>query len=109
MPQSNARRTLFLTPQAAKDLECIAYFIGQDSEQHAEHVTNAILQTMELLTAFPLIGRSFATQQEAMPEVRFYSVRKYPSYGIYYRCSEERLSIVRVLHASMDAPWHINP
>lgn len=107
MARADRKRRLFLTPRAIQDLESVALFIGLDSEEYADKVNTAIVQTMELLAEFPLIGRSFVTTGESPSGVRFYAVRRYPSYGIYYQTDAERLVVLRVLHSSMDAPWHL--
>jgi plasmid stabilization system protein ParE len=109
MARSSRPRRLLLAPRAVQDLESIALFIGQDSAEHADKVITAITQTMDLLSEFPLIGRTFVTANESLTHIRFYAVRRYPSYGIYYQTSAARLLVLRVLHTSMDAPWHLAP
>jgi plasmid stabilization system protein ParE len=49
--------TVRWTPQAEADLQSIYDFIARDSEHYAKLVVEGILEAVETIERFPLIGR----------------------------------------------------
>ncbi len=108
---SNGRsvRQIVFSNAADRDIHAIQSFIAVDNPQAARKVIAAIRLTLEMIAAYPAIGRAFRTSQPELRETRTYGVRGYPSYIIYYRADPREIFVERVLHSSMDAPWHLAP
>jgi toxin ParE1/3/4 len=90
------RKVLF-SPEAIEDLENIWVYIAQNSPTQADCFLDK-LETLckEDLSLFPQIGSG---RDYLSPGVLALPFR---NYMIYYRCIEERVEIVRVLHGSRD-------
>jgi plasmid stabilization system protein ParE len=88
-------------------MHAIQSFIAVDNPHVARKVTTAIRRTLETIAAYPAIGRAFRTSQPDLRETRTYGVRGYPTYIIYYTTEPNEICVERILHSSMDAPWHL--
>ena len=83
------------TAQAADDLESIAEFIARDSPQYARLFVLDVLQAVERLAPFPMIGRT-------VPELSDPMIREVllGAYRIVYRVREELVEILTVYHGA---------
>jgi len=81
---------LRFTRRAIQDLNDIADYIRQRNPQGARRVRTAILETLQTLVLFPLIGRRQTTEG-----VRKLVIRRYP-YLAYYAIDEASEEIVRL-------------
>ncbi len=93
---------LRLTPAARKDIDSIWQFTAAHwNADQAETYVRALGRAMELLAASPAIGRSL---DDIWP-----GCFKFPtaSHVIYYRASADGISVIRILHKSMDAENHL--
>jgi plasmid stabilization system protein ParE len=86
-------------PRARSDLEEIIRYIASDNPYAAERVRDAILDTIELISAYPHAG----IKNAVTPEVRSRLVRRYP-YRVHYRLRDGELVIIHVRHAAR-RPW----
>jgi len=102
-------RQVVFSNAADRDLHAIQSFIAVDNLQAARKVIVAIRRTLETIAAYPAIGKTFRTSQPDLRETRTYGVRGYPTYIIYYIAEPREIFVERVLHSSMDAPWHLAP
>lgn len=88
------------TELAVRDLDRIEHYIGQDNPQAAVDVVLNIIKTVEtLLSAQPNLGRPGRVHG-----TREIVVSDYPSYIIVYRVIDNKLEIIRVLHAARKWP-----
>jgi toxin ParE1/3/4 len=85
--------------RAQADLDEIVQYIASDNPFAAERVRHAILDTVELIAAFPHAG----IKNEVTPQVRSRLVRRYP-YRIHYRLRDGELWIIHIRHAAR-RPW----
>ena len=83
------------TPQAADDLDAIAEFISQDSPHYATLFVLNILQAVDRLSDFPMLGR-------VVPEIGSPAIREIilGNYRIIYRFQESLAEILTVFHGS---------
>lgn len=83
------------TLQAADDLESIAEYIAYDSPHYASLFAISVLDSVERLTLFPLLGRR-------VPETSDDSIRELllGNYRIIYRNSLDLVEILSVYHGS---------
>lgn len=81
------------SPEAIEDIEAIASYIERDSPWYAKAVASKIVQTAEMIPAFPRIGRM-------VPEIGNPSIRERFSYSyrIIYRIETEEILVVAVIH-----------
>jgi toxin ParE1/3/4 len=85
-----------LSTQARQDLKDIKDFIAQDSLDRAEQFVKMIAERFQALANFPGMGRSYNTLAE--------NLRGLPigNYIIFYRATEQSLSIERILSGYRD-------
>lgn len=94
------RATYLLTPRAIHDLDTIWNYIAQENPAAADRVQGAIFEEFDGLARHPLLG-SKRTEITLLP-VRFWVVRRYPTYVVVYRPETKPLQILTVLHAMRD-------
>lgn len=83
------------TEQAADDLEAIAEYIARDSPHYASLFCLNVLEKVDLLTAFPKLGRM-------VPETDVATIRELlmGNYRIIYRIVDDLVEILTVYHGS---------
>lgn len=99
---SARRAALVLNPVAQRDVRSILLYTrkqwGQSARDAYEEALNQALLT---LSENPLIGR----RRDAVPgDLRTFRVRQHM---IYYRYSDDTLTVLRVLHGKMDPGQHV--
>jgi toxin ParE1/3/4 len=87
---------LFISPEAENDLDAIEAYIGEDNPVAATQFIERLTQNFERLVHNPRIGRK---RDEILPGMRSLAHRPYV---IFYLIDEETVTIVRVIHGSMD-------
>src|SRR5260221_11766504 len=89
---------LRFTDRAAQDLVDIAHCVREHNPQAAPRVRDTILEPLQNLVLFPLIGR-----QQTVESVRKLMTRRYP-YLVYYTTDEEaeEIVILAIRHPSRD-------
>lgn len=88
---------VLLTPRAQGDLEKIGDFIGRDNPARAASFVTELEQCCLSLADYPH-RHAFLPGHETS-EVRKMSVRRYM---ILYRCEQDLIRIIRILHSAMD-------
>ena len=68
----------------------------------ADRFCDAVESALDLLATHPEIGPKAGFPKA--PEVRFWPLRRYPNYLIFYRVSERSVVILRLLSGSRDLP-----
>ena len=89
-------KELVVTRAAEADLLEIWSYLFEKSEQAADRITEEIAEKYDLLCEFPLIGRrrtEFGANYRSLPV---------GNYVIFYRVTETKLEISRVLHGARD-------
>ena len=81
------------SPEAVEDLESIAEYISRDSESYAKAVVTKVIDLVQRLGGYPLIGR-------VVPEINDKSIRERfaYSYRIIYRVEKDRILVLAVVH-----------
>lgn len=99
---SAPRATIVLNPAASRDVRSILLYTrkqwGQNARDAYEEALNQALMT---LGDNPLIGRSF---DGIAVGLRSFRVRQHV---IYYRFTDDVVTVFRVLHGKMDATQHL--
>ena len=93
--------TLFYSPLARLDLDEIRSYISEElcNPSSAAETVNAILDEVETLEAFPLIGRVVDGLPSRADEYRFLPVR---NYLVFYRVTAEGVFVDRILYKKRD-------
>ena len=94
------------TQGAKQDFIEISAYIAQDNPKAAESVQDAILETCQLLSESPEIGRH--PDYIINPEIHFFRVKQYESYLIFYRKVTKGIEIVSIIHGARDLPDLLN-
>ncbi len=95
-------RDFELSKRAQDDIADIArYTIGQFGIKQARSYRDALIDCFESLAGNPKLGES---GEDVRKGYRRYDFR---SHAIFYKIEGRRISIIRVLHKSMNAPRHL--
>ncbi len=96
------------TRSAVADVRSLRDYVARDSEVYADRLVQNIIETVEKVTSFPLLGRKVAeADDESVREVLF------GNYRIIYRPEEHRILALMVVHAARDLsqvvrkPWEM--
>ena len=91
---------LRFAPQATQDLIEIADYIRAENSAAALRVRTAILESLEILVSFPLLGR-----RQSVEGVRKLITRRY-GYIAYYLLDEasDEIVILTIRHPARDRP-----
>ncbi|UUO06033.1 type II toxin-antitoxin system RelE/ParE family toxin [Blastopirellula sp. J2-11] len=88
---------IVLTPDAEFDLNEIWVYIANESMNAADRVLQGIHERFVALAGNEEMG-------EQIPKISRYRYRRfcYANYAIYYRSTEQKLIVLRVLHGARD-------
>ena len=95
--------TVFLSPAALEDIECISDHIRQDNRDAAHRFLSAAERLFELLAVEPGIGETVAHSEYPLLRYRTLS-RRFRNYVVFYQPQGEGVQIVRVLHGAQELP-----
>jgi toxin ParE1/3/4 len=90
--------TVRFTQRALADLSDIRAYLVERSPQGAERVRSQIAATIDLLSSFPMIGR---TTDE--PGVRVVQLTRYP-YRIFHVVETDAVVILHIRHSARESP-----
>ena len=91
--------TVRLTKRAISDIKKIYDYIIEDSQQNADSVKADIIQSINHLGLFPLMGTSLVGKINVKTDYRYVITGKFL---IFYKTSEDVVRIYRVLSSDMD-------
>lgn len=89
---------LRFTPRATQDLIDIAEYVRAENPAAALRVRAAIIESLELLVAFPALGVG-----QSVEDVRKLVTRKY-RYIVYYAVAAEEISVLTIQHPARQQP-----
>ena len=85
------------TKRAGQNLDAVIAYIAQDNPLAAKKFLSELLQKVDHLKSFPMLGRP-----GVVPSTRELVV--HDNYIAYYRVKQERVEILRVLHVRRKYP-----
>ncbi len=94
--------TVLRRPRAEDDLIEIWTYIARDNPVAADSVLDAVETTIGMLLEMPEAGVRYASRIRRLAGLRFFPVRGFHAYLIYYRPIEDGIEIVRVLRGERD-------
>ena len=97
IPKSGRSRRVQLTPPARRDLTSIVLYSEERwGVRQSDSYTKRLNKAMERLTRFPLLGIS---RSDLLDGVR---ARPVAQHIIFYRVDEDTITVLRLLHHSID-------
>jgi toxin ParE1/3/4 len=92
--------SVFETEESVEDVIGIGFYIASRTGLNVSaKVVSAIRTTYSRLAEFPGMGKLCDFQSE-FPDLRSFTVSRYPTYIVFYRVQSDRIVIVRVLHGA---------
>lgn len=95
-------KTAYFSAKAVDDLDSICAYIQRDNPEAAQRVRTAVLEAAGQLEAQPELGQSLRQPKPKHQGIRMLPVREYRNYMLIYRIEEERILVLRILHAAQD-------
>jgi toxin ParE1/3/4 len=95
-------RAIIRLRPAEFDLLDIFVYLGRKSPQAADRFFEAAERTFVQLAAQPGIGAPHPTGNPRLADLRVSPVTRFRSYLVFYRATDDRLEVFRVLHAARD-------
>jgi toxin ParE1/3/4 len=91
---------------ALRDIADIHLFIAVENPEAAEKFLAALWSCFRTLAQWPEIGPRYHSNRAELAGLRFWSVRRFTNYLVFYRVMEKpgRLHIIRILHGARDVP-----
>ncbi|MFH0727551.1 MAG: type II toxin-antitoxin system RelE/ParE family toxin [Pseudomonadota bacterium] len=93
---------ILITPAAENDLINLWVYIARANPAAADRIYQAVEKTFETIASMPGIGAVYQTQRAKLRDLRFFPIKHFPHYLIYYRLITNGIEIIRVLHAHME-------
>ena len=62
-----------------------------------------LARSLTIYERMPLSGQEFQPPNPLFPGLRFFYLRRYRSYGVFYQPTDDGIRVVRVLHTSRDS------
>lgn len=100
---------ILITPAAEDDLINLWVYIAQDNPAAADRVYQAAQMTFETLVAMPNVGTLYQPKRTQLTGIRFFPIKQFRNYVVYYRKTAKGIEIIRVLHAHMEKHSRLQP
>ena len=98
--------TLLITirPRASIDLDEQSDYIAQNNLDAALRFFDSARQSFSQLARTPGIGSPYEVSNPRLQGLRKWPVRGFEKYLIFYLVRDDRLEVVRIIHAARDIP-----
>ena len=97
---------LIISLSAETDIEQYAIHIAKDKKEVAEKFLDEFWNTCELLREMPAIGkrvnRNFPEIHKLLKDVRSWHIKNFLNYLVFYKKSQNKIIILRVINVSRD-------
>jgi toxin ParE1/3/4 len=90
------------TPRALRDLAELSQFIARDDLDAALRLLAAADEACEKLAAMPGMGAAREFKNPLFADVRFWPIKGFNNYLIFYEPTERGIKLLRVLHGARD-------
>lgn len=97
-------RLIAITPRASFDLDQQVAYIAKDNLDVALRFFDSARQTFSQIAQTPDIGRLYKISKPRLSGLQKWSVKGFEKYLIFYRLQDDRIEVVRILHAARDIP-----
>lgn len=93
---------ILITPAAESDIINIWLYIARDNPGAADRTYQAAEDTFKMLADMPTIGTLYWTSHPQLKGLRFFPIKRFNNYIVYYKEIKDGIEIIRVLHSRMD-------
>jgi toxin ParE1/3/4 len=90
------------SPAARSDLLQQFLYLGRSSVPRARRFLRAADETMAWLAEMPEAGSPWESTDPALAGLRYWPIRRFKDYFLFYRPVSDGIEVVRVLHAAQD-------
>lgn len=87
---------------ALRDLADVFVYLGRRSPSSGRRFLQAAERTFAQLALRPGIGAPHLSDDPAFRDVRICPITRFRSYLIFYRATDDRLEVLRILHGRRD-------
>ena len=102
-------RLILKRPQAERDIEeCFVYIAENDLDIGISFLV-AVEDSLEKLSIMPLIGKIKTFKNIKGSDLRFWPVKGFDSYLLFYLANDDSVELVRLLHSSRDVDGVFGP
>ncbi len=101
--------SILITPAAEEDLISLWLYIARDNQDAADRVYQAAERTFKNLADMPRMGTPYQSRRVHLKDVRFFPVKDFHNYVVYYLEQPKGIKIIRVLHAHMQKIPRLEP
>jgi toxin ParE1/3/4 len=91
-----------LRPEAERDLEGHASFLGGKSAGLDDRFLDAVIQSVRQIASMPGLGSPYESSRPELAGLRIRPIVGFENYLIFYRTVGAGVEIFRVLHGSRD-------
>lgn len=95
---------LIVREQADKDVDQIVETIANDNLSASLRFLDRVRETYDRLVTWPRIGARVRARNDALRDMRYYPIRGYRDYLVFYLPLEDGVEIVHVIHGARDLP-----
>jgi toxin ParE1/3/4 len=92
-----------VTPRAAVDLDEHADYIAERDPKAARRFQSAAKDAFQLLAEMPEVGSVFELPRRPVTGLRYWTIRDFRNYVIFYRPSSDGIEVIRVLYGAQDS------
>ncbi len=94
------KRTVVFLKKAEEDIMEITDYIASDSVRAARAFRDSIRHTCSVLTGMPGLGVFSSFGNPKLSDMRFWPLKGFEKYLIFYRMTEEHLEVFLLLHGA---------
>ena len=103
------RVEVILRRRAREDIdEAVSFYLGEGAPEAARTLLETLEDALERISRHPDSGSPRYAELLAIPGLRTWVLQGHP-YLLFYRVSEERVHLWRMLHTARDIPESLRP
>jgi len=89
-----------ISPVAEQELDEYALYIAKDNLDAALRIYDAAEETYRNLAEFPEMGETYNSSNKLLSHVRFFPIKGFSNYLVFYQRIDKKIEIIRVLNKS---------
>jgi len=102
--------SIIFSGAAIGDLDSIEdHFRRTAGEQLVQLFQKRLAHSLSLFEQFPFSAPEFEPPITQLPDMRYFPIRMFSSYAVYYQPINDGIRVVRVLHTSRNVSVVFNP
>ncbi len=93
---------IYKRPHVIRDLIDLASYIAVDNMEMSDRFLAAAEETFKQLAQTPKIGKARSFSHPNLVDIRQQAIKGFKNYLVFYRCIDNDVEILRVLHGKRD-------